>query len=95
MVEIGQESHQLLVGVEVVRPGEIITRKDVLQKARTRNSRVLVSEWRGGCQWMCCLKKHPPKKTCGSQQDPGYLGSVQHHLSLELHTPEDGMMMKS
>lgn len=58
-IKIGQESHQLLVGIEVVRPGEIIARKDVLQKVRTKNG------FRFGAWWMW-WQKPPPKKTCGS-----------------------------
>jgi len=80
MVEIGQGSHQLLVGVEVVRPGEIIARKDVLQKARTKNGaysfRCVMEGW---LPMDVLLKKtNPRKKHVVHNKDSSYLWSVEH-----------------
>ena len=59
----GQASHQLLVGVEVVDPGEIVARKDVLRFG-----------FGGRDGWMWCLKT-TQKTWSGSQvKTQGTLG---------------------
>lgn len=71
-IKIGQESHQLFVGVEVVRPGEIIARKDVLHQ----RGRLTAYSFR--CANGFGAKNYPPPKKCGSQKDFTHLRSVEH-----------------
>ena len=82
MVEIGQESHQLLVGIEVVRPGEIIARKDVLQKAKTKNG---VYSFR--CVMDVLLKRTTPrKKMWFTTRTPATLGLLNIFIPRITHT---------
>lgn len=50
--------------------------------------------WRGVANGCAALKTTPRKKRVVHNKDSSYLGSVQHPLSLQVRTPEDGMMMK-